>query len=200
MRKLVLGLVVLLLLAVLGVELVAPRLAADAIEEHVRERTDGLVGVSAEVGTFPVVARLLATRKVSRLDVSLDEVAGQQLSFAEVRFALEGVTLDRDALLGGAVRVHDVDGGRVTAVIDVNAIAEALGVPVRLEGDTLVAEVAGSRIEVPLALEGRGLRLPAGLPPLALPELVPCAPTETEVREDRIELSCEVTGVPVILE
>jgi hypothetical protein len=63
-----------------------------------------------------------------------------------------------------------------------------------------LVQVAGARIEVPLALEGGALQLPAGLPPLALPEFVPCAPTETAVHEDRIELSCEVTGVPVILE
>lgn len=200
MKKLVVGIVVLLALGALIVEMIAPRLAATSIEDHVRDRTTGVLGISAEVGPFPVVTRLLATDKVPRVRITLDEVAGQGLTFVWVSFDLEGVQLDRDALLGGAVRVRGIDRGRVTAAVDVNTLAEAAGVPIRVEGGTLVAEIAGADIPLPLALEGRTLRLPPGLPAVVLPEVVPCAPTETAVRESRIELACTIDRTPPILE
>lgn len=198
-KKLLVGLLLLVVVAALAVELVAPQLAASRIEEHVRGQTSGVVEVSADVGTFPVVSRLLLTERVSRLGVTLSEVAGQQLTFAAVRFDLHGVELDRNALLSGDVRVQGMRGGQATAVLDVNALSDAAGVPVRIEEGTLVAEVGGTRLELPLAVEGRALRLPGGLPAVALPDLVPCAPTETAVHGDRIELSCTLEEVPSIL-
>lgn len=199
MKKLAIALVVLVALGGLAVELVAPRLAASSIEDHVSEQLAGVVGVSADVGTFPVVTRLLVTERVPRLGVTLDELAGQQLTFASVRFDLRGVELDRDALLGGDVRVRSIEGGQVTATVDVNALADAIGVPVQLEGGSLVAEVGGSRLEIPLAVEGGALRLPAGLPAVTVPDVVPCAPTETVVHDDTIELSCALESVPTFL-
>lgn len=200
MGKLVVGIAVILALAALAVEVVAPRLAATAIEDHVRDRTTGVLGVSADVGPFPVVTRLLATDEVGRVTITLDEVAGQQLTFTWVALDLEGVRLDREALYGGDVLVRGIDRGRVTAAVDVNTLAEAIGVPVRVEGGTLVFEIAGADVPLPLAVEGRTLRLPPGLPTVVLPDAVPCAPTETAVRESRIELACTVERTPPILE
>lgn len=198
MKKVLFGLVVLLAVAALAVELVAPQLASARIEERVQEQTAGALDVSAQVGPFPVVTRLLATNKVPRLSVTIDEVVGQQLPVAAVRFELDGVTLDRDALLGGDVRVRDIDRGRVTAVLDPNALTDALGVPVRIEDGALVVEIAGTEQRLPLGSEGGAL--PAGLADLPLPDIVPCAPDETATSGDRIELSCTFDVPPVFLQ
>lgn len=199
MKKLLIGLVLLVALAALGVELVAPQLAASSIEDHVRAQTEGAVGVSADVGPFPVVTRLLATERVQRLGVTLDEVAAQQLTFASVRLELRGVELDRNELLNGNVRVRGMQDGQATAVLDTNALTDALGVPVRIEDGRLVAEVAGTEIAVPLESQGRTLGLPSGLPDIALPDLVTCTDVSTVVEDDRIELSCTLQEIPSIL-
>ncbi|MEX0658101.1 MAG: LmeA family phospholipid-binding protein [Egibacteraceae bacterium] len=200
MKKVLFGLVVLLAVAALAVELVAPQLASARIEERVQEQTAGALGVSARVGPFPVVTRLLATNEVPRLSVTIDEVVGQQLPVAAVRFELEGVSLDRDALLGGQVRVRAIDRGRVTAVLDPNVLTDALGVPVRIEDGQLVVEIAGTRRTLPLDVQGGAVRLPAGLPDIALPDILPCAPDETATGGDRIELSCTIDVPPPFLQ
>lgn len=197
MKKLLTGVVLLLVLAALGVELVAPQLAASSIEDHVRAQTEGVVGVSADVGPFPVVTRLLATGRVQRLRVTLDEVAAQQLTFTSVRLELAGVELDRNELANGNVRVRGMQGGQATAVLDVDALADALGVPVRVEDDRLFAEVAGTEIEVPLG-QANTRALP-GLPDIALPDLVSCTDVTTVVEDDRVQLSCTLQDVPIIL-
>lgn len=199
MKKLFVGLVLLVVLLALAVELVAPQLAASSIEDHVRSQTEGVVGVSADVGPFPVVTRLLATERVQRLSVTLDEVAAQQLTFTSVQLELRGVELDRNELLDGNVRVRGMQGGRATAHLDGNALTEALGVPVRVEDDRLFTEVAGQEIEVPLATQDGELALPAELPDIVLPDLVTCTDVTTAVEDDRIELSCTLQDVPFIL-
>lgn len=199
MKKLLIGLVLLVAVAAVAVELVAPQLAASSIEDHVRTQTDGVVEVSAEVGSFPVVTRLLATERVQRLAVSLEEVAAQELTFASVRLELHGVELDRDALLNGNVRVRGMRGGEATAALDANALTEALGIPVRVEDDRLFVEVAGTEVEVPLETQGRTLSLPPGLPDIILPDLLTCADVTTVVEDDRIQVSCTLDEVPPIL-
>lgn len=197
MKKLLIGLVLLLALAALGVELIAPQLAASSIEDHVRTQTEGVVGVSADVGPFPVVTRLLATERVGRLGVTLDEVAAQQLTFTSVRLELTGVELDRNELLDGNVRVRGMQGGQATAVLDVNALTDALGVPVRVEDGRLFTEVAGTEVEVPLD-EGGALSLP-GLSAIALPDLVSCTDVTAVVEDDRVQLSCTLHDIPFVL-
>lgn len=199
MKKLLVGLVLLVALLALVVELVAPQLAASSIEDHVRNQTEGVVGVSAEVGPFPVVTRLLATERVQRLAVTLDEVAAQQLTFSSVRIELRGVELDRNELLDGNVRVRGMQGGQATATVDANALTEALGVPVRVEDDQLFVEVAGTEIEVPVGTEGDPLGIPAGLSDIALPDVVSCTDVTTAVANGRVELSCALQDVPSIL-
>lgn len=199
MKKLLIGLVVLVGVAALVVELIAPQLAASSIEDHVRTQTDDVVGVSAEVGSFPVVTRLLATGRVQRLAVALDEVAAQQLTFASVHLELHGVELDRDALLNGDVRVRGMRGGQATAVLDGNALTEALGVPVRVEDDRVFVEVAGTEVQVPLESQGRTLALPPGLPDITLPDLLSCTDVRTALEDGRVQLSCTLEEVPFIL-
>lgn len=179
MKKLV-GVVVVLAVLALGVELAAPLLAASRIEQNVRERMDGAAEVSADVGTFPLVTRLVATERLRRLELTLDEVAGQQLTVARVRFDLHGLRLDRDALLRGDVRVTGMRGGTVTAELAADVLSEALGVPV----DAIVGE-------------GQSASLPVGTLPVD-DELLPCEPQASR-DGDRVILTCGLTDVPALL-
>lgn len=203
MGKLLVGFVVVVSVLALVVELLAPTLVEDRIAAHVQERTEGAVGVSADVGTFPVVTRLLATERLPHVGVTLEEVAVQQLTFASVRLGLRGVELDRGALLSGEVRVRSVEAGELTAALDADALSSSLGLPVRVEGERLLVGPAGAEIEVPLdAVEGV-LSLP-GLDVAALQLLddrfLPCAtPPVIDLVEDRVVVSCSLEGVPFVL-
>lgn len=202
MRKVFVGLLVVIVLLAAAVELLAPPVIEDRIEAHVRERSAGTVGVSADVGPFPVVTRLLATEKVGRLGVTLDEVAGVDVSFASVRFGLRGVALDRAALLNGNIRVRSIDAGEVTATIDVAVLSDRLGVPLRVEGDQLV--VGAAEIPVPIDVVSGLLTLPGadvGGLELIDERYLPCAaPPTAELGEGRVLLSCTLEGVPLVLQ
>lgn len=199
MKKLLIGLLLVVAVLALAIELIAPRLAASSIEDHVRAQTEGAAGVSADVGTFPVVTRLLATERVRRLGVTFDELAGQQLTFASVRLELRGVQLDREALLAGDVRVRGMQGGQATATLDADALSQGVGAPVRIEGERVFVEVAGTEVEVPTVIQGRALALPAGLPAITLPDLVPCTDIAAAAQDGRIQLSCTLDDVPHVL-
>lgn len=199
MKKLLVGFVVLVAVLAVAVELLAPVLAALQIEEQVRERARDAAGVEADVGTFPVVTRLLATERVRRVEVTLDEVARQELRFTAVSYELRGVRLDREALLRGDVRVTAIQGGQVTAEVAPDALTEALGVPVEVQDGLLSA--AGVDADVVPEVQGRSLVLPAGgLPGIALPDdLIPCQP-EATIEGDRVRITCALQDVPFILQ
>lgn len=202
MRKLLLALLVLVVLLTVAVELLAPPLVEDRIAAHVRDRTAGVVGVEADVGPFPVVARLLATERIGRVGLTLEDVGGLQVEFATVRFGLRDVVLDRAALLDGDVRVRGVGAGEVTATIDTAALADTLGVPVRIESGQLV--VGSAEVPVPIDVVGDALALPgADVPAIDLVDdtFFPCAaPPTAELAEGRVVLTCVVETVPLVLQ
>lgn len=170
-----------LVLALVGLWLVgefaAIPIAERVIEQEVSARYRDAASVNADIGSFPLVARVLATEKVGRLTVTLERIARQTITFAEVRFELTGIVVDRSALLRGDPRVKEIDRGVVTATIDVPALE---GIPslgaadVRVDGRTLRAGPAAIEIDK---------------------ELVPCSP-QARVEGDRIILSCEIDEVP----
>lgn len=162
-----------------GAEVVIPQLAEAQIESGVRERVQEQARVKADLGTFPVVTRYLLTGEVPKLDLTLRDVVGQEVPLSTVRFALEGVALDRSALLQREVEVTDIDAGVVTAEI---ALA------------TLDAPIDPGAVE----MAGRRLNLGAGLAVAIPEELVPCEPT-AEAGNDRVVLTCTIDEVPSIL-
>src|SRR5947209_6606829 len=106
----------------LGLEIVAPPVLARSIEAAVRQRDRDAAGVTASVGSFPIVAKGVATSRVDRVTVTLTDVRRVVLRFSRITFDARGVDLDRAALLRGDVEISHVDSGTVTAVIpDVRA-------------------------------------------------------------------------------
>lgn len=202
MRKLLLVVGLVLLAAVGAAEALAPPFVEARVEDQVRERTRGVTGVRADVGSFPLVTRVLLTGEVSSLTVHLEEVARQRLRVVDVAVSMRGIALDRGALLGGEVEVTGIDRGALTASIPEEALASALGVPVTLGPDQVSATAGGQEVTADLTVEGTDLVLAgaAGLDArVALPaDILPCTP-DVDVTADAVELSCLFEEVPDVL-
>lgn len=185
------------------VELAAPSFLEARIEERVRERTRDVAVVDAEVGSFPVVTRLLATGRIRRMTLTLDQLVRQRLTFATVRLSFEGLELDRSALLEHQqVELRDIETGMLTAELTAEALSDLVGVPVELRSGQVSFEVAGTTLTAQPEIRGRTLRL-AGRRVAALSVTLPqefasCTPS-LEVRLGRMVLSCRLEELPSLL-
>ena len=204
-RLLVLLVVVVLVAAVAGEVVVPPRIE-EAIEERVSEEVPEAAAVDAELDSFPVVARGLATGEVQRLVVTLRDVAMPQVHIQSVRVEATGIDVSRRALLEGAIDLQRIDHGRLTAVVTEAALEEAMPghlgelslSPGRAEV-TVARQTVGSDVTVS---QGR-VRFDLGFLPDAavdLPgrEFFPCD-LEGEVVDDAVLLGCTLERVPEYL-
>lgn len=200
MKKLLLALVLLVVAAALVAEILTPRLVEARIEERVADNTEGQVNVQANVESFPFLPGVATEGEIRRLTVTLDEVFGQQLP-AEASFALQGIHLDRQALLEGRVEVRDVDQGTVSVEVTEQTLSNALGVPVDISPDAVVLTPAGASVEADLASRAGNVVISAagvGGLEVPLPENLPCEPV-LEQEEGLVRLSCGFQGLPAIL-
>jgi hypothetical protein len=155
-------------------------LANARIENEVAKRTRDATNVNASIGSFPVATRVLITGKVPELSVTLERIARQALTFAEVKFDLSGIGVDRPSILQGKAKINSIDSGTVTATIDAGVLGR-------------IASLAGADVRV----DGRTLR--AGGRALALDqELIPCEPT-ARIEDDKVLVTCTLDEVPDIL-
>lgn len=200
MKKLLLALVLLVVAAGLVAEVLTPRLVEARIEERVADNTEGRVTVEANVQSFPFLPGLATEGKIRRLTLTLDDVFGQQLP-ADASFDLEGIHLDRQALLEGTVEVRDVDRGTVSVEVTEQTLSDALGVPVDIRPDAVVLNPAGVSVEADLAVEAGNVVISAagvGGLDVPLPENLPCEPV-LEQEGGVVRLSCGFEGLPAIL-
>ncbi len=161
-------------------EIVAIPLAGQAVEDEVAARDNNAAQVNASVGSFPILARLALTGKVSHVSVVLERIAQHRLTYSEVRFDVTGVTLNRSDLIKKKVSVEDIDQGTVTASVDLGPLGGIVG--------QLLSEVS---------VDGHSLNI--GPVSYALDsDLFPCSPQAT-VDGDRIALSCTFTEIPSVL-
>jgi hypothetical protein len=174
-------LVLLLVAAWVIVELAAVPVGTRLIEEQFVARSGGVAAVDASIGTFPVVSRFVLTGRVNTVKVTLDRVARLGLTFAEVRFELDGVAVDRAGLLRRQMRITDIDRGTVAATIDISGaspqLAAAADRNVRVAGRNLVIGPVSFRLSS---------------------ELFPCDPQVRRLGAQVIA-SCTLTDVPPIL-
>jgi hypothetical protein len=182
-------LLILVVVAAVVAELALPAFVEARVERIVDEHTSGDARVDADAGDFPFLPGLLMDGVVDRLDVTLREVGGQEITIGRVTMGLEGIEVDRSRLLAGAVEVVGIASGHVLVEVEEDAISEALGVPVDL--DPAMVDLAGRALEV-VAPGGPSLQLP-------VPEnLLPCTP-DVEVVDGVARLSCEFDEVPGVL-
>jgi hypothetical protein len=143
----------------------------------VAELNRDAANVSASIDSFPLVSRLVFTGRVNDVTVTLEQVARARLTFAEVRFELSGIEVDRASIFQRDPRVTAIDRGTITAIIDAGVLgqaASALGLEARVRGRTLVVG-------------------PASFP---LPsDLLPCEP-EARAEGEQVIVSCTINEVP----
>jgi len=183
MRKLLIAAIVLGGLWLVG-EMAAVPFAERQIEQRVAERNREAATVRADIDSFPLVSRLLFTGRVNEVDVTLDRVVRRRLTFAEVRFELAGLDVDRAALIRGDARVTAIDRGTISATIDAGALSAILG---------RVLEAVGANVRV------SGRTLLVGPASFQIPsDLMPCEP-EARVEGEQVIVSCTIDEFPEAL-
>jgi hypothetical protein len=187
--KILMGLIAVVALVAIVAELLAPRMLEARVEALAREHTDGGATVTADAGGFPFLPRLLLDGVVERLTVTLDELDGQEVTIATVALSLDGIHVDRDAMLGGQVEITDIDTGTVLVEVAEDDLSDALGIPVDLDPE--MVGLAERALEV-TAAGGGAVRVPVPH------ELLPCDP-DMEVAGDLVRLTCVIDEVPGVL-
>ncbi|MBW3580064.1 MAG: DUF2993 domain-containing protein [Actinobacteria bacterium] len=195
--------VVLAAIAVVGAELVAPPRIEEAIEARVAERVPEASSVTAELSGFPVVARALATGKVPRLVVVLDEVAHPEVTISSVEIEVTGIEISRRALVDGEVDLERVDRAQLGAVVTEADLEQALAggdIDLTLRPGRVEATVAGRSVGSDATVAGGRITFDLGpLPDVSValpgPELFPC-PLGGEVVQGAVRLGCVLEQVP----
>lgn len=196
--------VLIVLIVVVGIagEFAGPRLVESRIEDHVRANTEGEVTVEADVQSSPFLPVLVAQGRISRMTVTLEELKGQRIPFT-MRLVLDGITLDRQALLRGQTQLRDLDGGGVTVGLTEQAISPAMNITTDISPDGIVLGPASVVLEADLTTQGRTVVISSASfenLEVSLPEtLLPCAEPETELNDGAVRLFCELEAVPAIL-
>lgn len=204
MRRLI-SLGVFVALAV-GGDVAARQFVESMVDTRAKQEAPPGTAVSASVGGFPFVPRILLTGKVSSAGVHLENVTAGPLVLAEVDIDLHGVELDRGRLISQRkARITAIDRGRVTSTVTAPALSEALGgVPVRMAEGTITLTVAGRDVPVTASVNAQGRLTLSGefarpftltIPPT---DYVPCV-GEVTVLAGRMTTSCEIRDVPPAL-
>jgi hypothetical protein len=153
---------------------VADRMVATQVEAQIHD----VSRVTASVGSFPLVTRFLLTGRVSKAAITMTGVQRLPLSFAQVRFDLSGVQIDRTRLIRQRkAHITAVDRATITATVDRSTLPAGLGrLAARVSGRTLVVGAASFRLAS---------------------DVLPCDPSVTVGASD-VVLSCTIDHVPPV--
>ena len=203
MIRLLVLLVVLVAVVAVAAEVVVPPRIEQAIEQRVVEEVPEAATVSAELDSFPVVARGLATGEVQRLVVTLDDVARSEVSIDSVVVEVSGIEVERRALFDGEVDLERIEQGSLTALLSEADLEEALPgdvVDLTLTAGRVEASVAGQTVGSDVEVAGGRVIFALGpLPDVSValpgPEFFPC-PLEGEVVDGALRLGCTLERVP----
>ncbi|MGH9182898.1 MAG: LmeA family phospholipid-binding protein [Acidimicrobiales bacterium] len=183
-------------------EVVVPPRVEEAVEDRVADHLD-VAAVDAELSPFPVVVRTVVAGRVPRLVVTAEDVGATALTITTVRAELEGIEIDRAALLDGDLELERIDRGSIEATISEDDLEEALPedvADVELTAGRVRMGVGGQMVSADAEVRDGVLALRAGgLPEVAIPlpgtELFPCA-LDAEVVPGAVRLGCSVDTVP----
>jgi hypothetical protein len=179
MKKLFVALVLMAGLWIVGEIAIVP-LAESKVEQRAAAQVEGEASVTADIDSFPLAARVLLTGVVDRMSMRFEEIARQQLTFADLEIVVEGIEVDRGSILDQKLRVTAIDRGTVTATIDASALPPLAR---RVIGQARVSDRA-------LILGPVSFQLAS--------DVLPCPP-DVRVEEDRIILSCSIDEIPEAL-
>lgn len=184
MRKLIgFGLIGLVGLWVVAEVAIIPAYAAREVERQVEARTGDVASVEADLDSFPLATRLMLTGRINRATITLDRAVRQNITYATVRFELDGIQMDRNSLFSDP-RVTAIDEGRIEAVIDLSTLSPLLGRASAVLGEQV--RIEGGRFFV-----GRFSAEIAR-------DLIPCDP-DGRVEGTNAILTCTIHDVPEVL-
>lgn len=199
-KRVLLVLVVFILGVLVAVDVMAKNVAEEELAKRVRVEVPQAEASSARIRSFPFLARLFTSGRVSEVEAEASGVTVRGLRFTAIEVSLRGATFDRDQLVRDRrVVLQRIDAGTVRAEIGEGDLSRALGVPIRLSDGRGSVTVAGR--EYSAELEVRRNRLVVAGVNLDLPEidllapLMPCV-GNAQVQTGRILLSCDFTEVP----
>ncbi len=203
MTRLLVVLVVVVAVVVVAAEIVVPPRIEEVVAERVATEVPEASSVRAELDSFPVVARGLATGQVQRLVVTLEDVDLPEVTIEWVQVETTGIEVARRALFDGEVDLERIERGELSAVITEADLEEALPVPgidLTLSPGRAEATVAGRTVGSDVEVSDGQVRFDLGRLPdasvaLPGPEFFPC-PLEGEVVKGAVRLGCTLDRVP----
>lgn len=204
--KILVGLVLVVAVVAVAAELAVPPRIEEAIEARVAEEVPEAASVQADVDSFPVVARGLATGEVQRLAVSLRGVELPSLAIESVDVEALDIEIERRALVDGEVDLRRIGSGRLRAVVTEEALEDALPgdvVDLTLSPGRVEATVLGQTVGSDVEVSGGRVRFDLGpLPEVSValpgPSFFPCT-LEGEVVDGAVLLGCTLERVPEYL-
>ena len=189
MRKLLVFL--LIFLAILGIgDWLATTLAEGAIERRIEDEIEGRAEV--EIGSWPVVARVMVTEKVNSIALELSPLRVEEFDINSVRIEITGAKSSRARVFSGDLKPKDIDRGSVEVVVSRSAIADAAGIP----PESLAAGTADVTVD-----RGEMLIEVSDAPSVSIPfpeDVLPCSASGT-LTDETAELRCTVEEIPELL-
>jgi LmeA-like phospholipid-binding len=179
MRKLVIGLVVLLIAAV-AADFVAARVFESRVAEELGRRYEIQGRPIVQVRDFPFLPHLV-TGHISTVDLAARNVRDRGTTIARVEVHLHDLTIPRSVMLGhsGQVRVGRADGEATVGAAELNRL-----VADRLQGGTLEVTEDGVRLGVRTTVLGRPVDATLSGRLTAAGGRVVLVPTDVEVESD----------------
>ncbi len=203
MRRLIVGLAILVGLAVVG-DLAARLWVERRVEDRAAAHLPSVREVDASVESFPFLGRLLWSGDVPHSRLVLRDVTGVGINVAEVRLEIDGATFDRRSLVrGDRVQLVDVDRVRLSVRVSDRALSRVLGSVVQLAPAGVQVRTGGGVVEAQLRVDDRRLvfglaGVPAQSVPLPSADVLPCEP-QIDVQERAVELSCAIADLPPLV-
>lgn len=160
--------------------------------EHVEVRIDG----------FPVTLGLLTRQRIDGVHVHIDAIEHGGIRATALRLDIEGIRLDRRALLGDRrIAVQSIAWAHVEGALSPDELSAIIGHPVEIDGHALYASVDARRVRLRPRARGRWLELHVegtDSEPLLYP--LPAGATTCKlvatVTAGRLRLSCAVDHLP----
>jgi hypothetical protein len=201
MRKLLIGLAIVVVILVIG-DVVAKAYAESQLRDRAERAVRGATSASGSISSFPFVGRLLLSGSVPEVKVGVAPVGAGRVTFSSVDVDLHDVHVDRDLLINDRkVRLTSIGSGTVTAAITEAEISRLAGVPISFTPGRATVSIGGIAVSGQLSAANGTLTIGGaqGVPiRIRVPRaaMFPCDASNAEVQQGKVVVSCAIDRVP----
>lgn len=195
---------VLAIVAAVGLSVVDQRIRVEA-EQHAAQRLAQELPIEGSprvhIDSFPFVLGVLIDGSVDQLAVTMRSLKSNGVRVDEAKLTIEGLVLDRDALLENhEIKLVEIDEAKIEVWLTADDLSSVAKVPVKIEGGEVSVTVRGKEYKGTARVSKHAvLLLVDGVPPILSPlpstDLLPCDP-DLDIDGDRIHVACTVEEVP----